>query len=183
MSASAESFKAAFRRHPAGVAIVVGEGEDGPVGITASSVASVSAHPPILSFSLSRSGSSAQAIAGSPRVAVMLLTADHRPLAESFARSGGDRFTPDQPWLTSPDALPVVDGAAAVLHGRVSRVVPAGDSWLVLVAVDDVVLAQRDTEHDTDGTSGGDALQPLVYADRRWWTPAELRRPDPATGP
>ncbi|TIC79982.1 flavin reductase family protein [Nocardioides sp. GY 10127] len=161
MTATADAFKAAFRRHPAGVAIVVGEGEAGPVGITASSVASVSAAPPMLSFSLARGGASAGVIAGSERIAVMLLTTGHKGLAESFARSGGDRFTPDQPWRHSPDALPVVEGAAAVLHGSVTRVVPAGDSWLVLVTVDDVVL--------------GEAGDPLVYHDRRWWTPAELR--------
>ena len=47
-----ELLKAAFRRHATGVALVTASGPDGPVGLTASSVASVSTRPPALSFSV-----------------------------------------------------------------------------------------------------------------------------------
>ena len=42
-----EAFKDAFRAHPAGVAIITAKGSSGPVGLTASSVSSVSAEPPM----------------------------------------------------------------------------------------------------------------------------------------
>ena len=48
-----ESFKTAFRNHPAGVAVITANSPDGPVALTATSVVSVSAEPPVLIFSLS----------------------------------------------------------------------------------------------------------------------------------
>ncbi len=43
---SADDFKSAFRNHPAGVSVVTADPGDGPVGLTATSVISVSANPP-----------------------------------------------------------------------------------------------------------------------------------------
>lgn len=42
---SAEEFKLAFRNHAAGVSVITAEGAAGPVGLTATSVFSVSATP------------------------------------------------------------------------------------------------------------------------------------------
>ena len=50
---SADAFKAFFRGHPAGVAVITAIGDDGPVALTASSVSSVSVDPPLLIFSIS----------------------------------------------------------------------------------------------------------------------------------
>ena len=47
-----EGFKSAFGQHPAGIAIITVAGPEGPVGLTASSVSSISADPPILGLSL-----------------------------------------------------------------------------------------------------------------------------------
>ena len=48
----AELMKGAFRRYPTGVAVISAAGPDGPVGLTASSVASVSVAPSAVSFSV-----------------------------------------------------------------------------------------------------------------------------------
>ncbi|MDF2667490.1 MAG: flavin reductase-like protein [Microbacterium sp.] len=52
-SVSADDFKRAFRGHPGGIAVITAYGENGPVALTASSVSSVSADPPLLIFSVS----------------------------------------------------------------------------------------------------------------------------------
>lgn len=67
---SAEDFKAAFRNHPAGVAVITADPGDGPVALTATSVFSVSATPPLLVFSVSELSSAAPAIARSTSVVV-----------------------------------------------------------------------------------------------------------------
>ncbi|MFA5607204.1 MAG: flavin reductase, partial [Leucobacter sp.] len=41
----ADALKQAFREHPTGVALITAQSEDGPVGLTASSVASVGIDP------------------------------------------------------------------------------------------------------------------------------------------
>ena len=52
-SLSPDDFKAAFRHHPAGVAVITADAGRGPVMLTATSVSSVSAEPALLMFSLS----------------------------------------------------------------------------------------------------------------------------------
>jgi flavin reductase (DIM6/NTAB) family NADH-FMN oxidoreductase RutF len=44
-SLSPDEFKALFRGHPGGVAVITADAGDGPVALTATSVASVSADP------------------------------------------------------------------------------------------------------------------------------------------
>src|SRR5690625_3277206 len=59
---TADSFKDIFSTHPAGVALVTATDESGPVGLTVSSVASVSPDPAALSFSLTSARGSAAGI-------------------------------------------------------------------------------------------------------------------------
>ena len=61
-SLSPDEFKAAFRGHPAGVAVITADA-GGPVALTATSVSSVSADPPLLIFSISAQSSAAAAFA------------------------------------------------------------------------------------------------------------------------
>ena len=49
---SADDFKAVFRGHPGGVALITADAGDGPVALTATSVASVNVDPPLLMFSV-----------------------------------------------------------------------------------------------------------------------------------
>ncbi|GAA1583623.1 flavin reductase family protein [Actinoplanes couchii] len=135
-TAIGDQFKTAFRRYPTGVAIIAAAG---PVGLTASSVASVAADPPALSFSV-MDGRSARAILGAPSFTVNLLSAAHLDLARDFARSGGPRFTPDQGWDTLPTGEPVLPGALASLRAAPLHLVPVGDSTVVVAGVIEVLL-------------------------------------------
>ena len=53
-----DELKALFRGHPAGVAVITADDGTGPVGMTASSVFSVSVAPPLVVFSASALSSS-----------------------------------------------------------------------------------------------------------------------------
>jgi flavin reductase (DIM6/NTAB) family NADH-FMN oxidoreductase RutF len=141
MTRVVDDFKAAFRRHAAGVALVVCQGPDGPRGITASSVASVSAAPPMLSFSVLRSSKTAAALVPGAGIHVVLLGEQHRHLATDFATTGAPRFTAEQGWKTS-GTLPELPSAPATLRCRLAQLVPAGESWLALGEVTDVDLGR-----------------------------------------
>ena len=80
-----EGLKAAFRTHPAGVAIITASTPDGPVGLTASSVASVAVDPAAIVFSVTRATGSAGAILGADTFVVHLIDDEHSDLAQSFA--------------------------------------------------------------------------------------------------
>lgn len=159
--ALADRFKAGFRRYPTGVAIVASSTEDGPVGATVSSVSSVSADPPLLSFSVKRSGRSGQALVGSGHLAVHVLTEDQAHVAAAFADRTAPRFTPEQGWTLPHGEPPALDDVAASFYGHIARVVPAGEAWLVLLAVDSVDLGDP-----ADPIAPG----PLLHHDRRYWS-------------
>ncbi|MCW6003262.1 flavin reductase family protein [Micromonospora sp. CPCC 205371] len=132
-----EQLKQAFRRYPTGVAVISAVGPDGPAGLTASSVASVSVAPPALSFSVSRSRS-ARVILDAPSFVVNILGSRHVRLARDFSRPGGPRFTPEQAWSTLPSGEPILSGAVAALRGTPLHRVPVGDSTLIVASVVEV---------------------------------------------
>lgn len=125
-------FRAVFRRHAAGVAVVTASGPSGPVGFTATSLTSVAVEPPILSFGISAGSSCWPVVAEAPYVGVHILGEHQEELAALFARSGADRFGPGTAWSPGPHGVPVLDGVAAWLVGRVAGRVPAGDHRIVV---------------------------------------------------
>lgn len=139
----AERFKGAFRRYPTGVAVITAAGPGGPVGLTASSVASVSVAPPALSFSVLGTRS-ARALLDAPSFVVHLLGPRHVDLARAFSRTGGPRFTPEQRWSTLPSGEPILPGALAAIRGAPLHLVPVGDATLVVAAVLEVFAGPED---------------------------------------
>ncbi|WP_067707753.1 flavin reductase family protein [Actinoplanes awajinensis] len=155
-----ERLKGAFRRYPTGVAVISAVGPDGPVGLTASSVASVSVSPPALSFSVMGTRS-ARILLDAPSFVVHLLGTRHVALAREFAHSAGDRFTPEQGWSTLPSGEPVLFDAVAALRAAPLHLVPVGDSTLVVASVLEVF-------------HGPDDDRPLIHHARTFVTAARL---------
>ncbi|MFK4790769.1 flavin reductase family protein [Microbacterium sp. ZW T5_56] len=151
----ATEFKAAFREHPAGIALITADSSAGPVGLTASSVASVAVDPAALVFSVTRTTGSAGLILSAGSFLVHLLDARHAGIAAEFAVSGGERFTPEQGWATLPTGEPHLTTARVALRCRSLQQVPVGSSMLVVSEVIDIHVA-----------SAADATMPLVYHDR-----------------
>ncbi|MGW8064346.1 flavin reductase family protein [Streptomyces ziwulingensis] len=152
--AGAELLRSAFRRHAAGVAVITARDGAGPVGFTATSLTSVSAEPPLLSFGIGTGSSSWPAVSAAEYVGVHLLGEHQEDLAATFARSGADRFAAPTVWREGPEGVPVLDGVLAWLVCRVVGRVPAGDHRVVLA---EVVL----------GDPAGDG-SPLLYHQGRY---------------
>ncbi|MBT2484665.1 MULTISPECIES: flavin reductase family protein [unclassified Microbacterium] len=149
-----EGLKAAFRTHPAGVAIITASTADGPVGLTASSVASVAVDPAAIVFSVTRATGSAGAILGADTFVVHLIDDEHSDLAQSFAVSGSERFTPEQGRSALETGEPHLASARAALRCRILQTVVVGSSTVVVAEVLEVLA----------GPQG----RPLVYLDRRF---------------
>ncbi|MDW4905746.1 flavin reductase family protein [Streptomyces sp. ADMS] len=133
--ASPDLLRSVFRQHAAGVAVITARGSAGPVGFTATSLASVSAEPPLVSFGISTGASSWPAISAAAHVGVHILGEHQRELAATFARSGADRFGAPTAWREGPEGVPVLDGVLAWLVCRPIARVPAGDHRVVLAEV------------------------------------------------
>jgi flavin reductase (DIM6/NTAB) family NADH-FMN oxidoreductase RutF len=154
---SPEQFKLAFRNHAAGVAVITADAGDGPVGLTATSVFSVSAEPPLLVFSLSDQSSSAPTISRADTVVVHLLGAGQLDLAKLCATSGIDRFADDTIWSRLESGEPYFPGADAWIRGRVINRMEAGRSTVIAVHALEASVAEDPSQAD-----------PLVYHNRTW---------------
>jgi len=129
--ASPDLLRSVFRQHAAGVAVITARGEH-PVGFTATSLDSVAAEPPLISFGVGTASSSWPVLAEARHVGVHILGEHQRELAATFARSGADRFAPPTGWRAGPKGVPVLDGVLAWLVCRVIARVPAGDHRIVV---------------------------------------------------
>lgn len=155
-----EAFKQVFRAHPAGVSIITGDDGRGPVGMTATSVISVSADPPVAVFSLSASSSATPHLQASDTLMVHLLDGRNLRLAKTFSTSGIDRFAPPTRWTRQETGEPLLMDARAWLRGRVvDRMEIAGSIVVALEVLDAFV------DHDDDPET---PPVPLVYQDRAW---------------
>ena len=148
-----DDFKAVFRRHPAGVAVVTFSRDGALYGFTATSVISVSADPPVLTFSIDSTSSSWPALAEADTVVVNFLAAAQVDVSARFATRGIDRFA-EGGWSLLATGEPVLDGNQAWVRGRVVQRTAIGRSFLVSV------LALE--AHQAGATA------PLVYHDRTY---------------
>lgn len=144
-----------FRRHAAGVAVVTAGSAAGPVGFTATSLASVSAQPPLISFNIGRGSSSWPALQVASHVGVHVLGAHDAELATRFATSGADRFAAPTRWRPGPFGVPVLDGVVGWAVAEIEQRVDAGDHVIVVAAV---VTAHL----------GPGSAHPLVHHDGRY---------------
>ncbi|MFE1407743.1 flavin reductase family protein [Streptomyces sp. NPDC058770] len=129
--ASPGLLRSVFRRHAAGVAVITAAAGR-PVGFTATSLNSVAAEPPLVSFGLGTSSSSWPVVSEAEHIGVHILGEHQEELAATFARSGADRFGPSTGWRNGPQGVPVLDGVLAWLVCRVVARIPAGDHRIVI---------------------------------------------------
>ena len=156
----------AFRGHPAGVVVITVDAGARPAGFTATSIASVSAEPPMVSFSVASTSSSWPHIRDAGTAVINLLRADQEELARTFATSGIDRFAAPTSWTRLPTGEPLLDGVAGWLRVRLAELITAGLARLLLGTVEE------------GGVESGDS--PLVYHDGRF---LHLPLRNPATAP
>lgn len=102
------------------------------MGFTATSLTSVSAEPPVISFGIGLGASSWPVVSEAEHVGVHILGEHQQDLAATFAKSGADRFGEPTRWREGPEGVPVLDGVLAWLVCRVIARVPAGDHRIVL---------------------------------------------------
>ncbi len=156
-----EEFKSAFRNHPGGVAVVTADAGEGPVGMTATSVISVSVAPPLLVFSVSELSSSTPTILAADTVVVHLLGADQIDIAKLCATSGIDRFADTSIWTRMVTGEPYFPAAHAWIRGKIVNRMSAGGSTVIAVeALDALSPDQGDPAQATKAA--------LVYHNRTW---------------
>ena len=175
--ATDSAFRDAMRQFATGVCVVTfGSGAE-RTGLTATSVASLSADPPSLLVCVNRTSSSYRAIQSCDEFVVNVLAADQREIADRFAgasgHKGAERFCEGR-WFEPPDGGSYLAGSVAVfgcelderierhthaiLIGRVRRVL-VGEGFGALVrwrgAYDQVGWSKEEIERAIGVSPGG----------------------------
>jgi 3-hydroxy-9,10-secoandrosta-1,3,5(10)-triene-9,17-dione monooxygenase reductase component len=95
-----------------GIVVITAAGPDGPLGFTCQSFASLSLHPPLVSFAPSRRMNTWPRIRTVGRFCVNVLATGHQSVSDGFARSGVDKFAGVR-WQPAPSGSPILDGVSA----------------------------------------------------------------------
>jgi flavin reductase (DIM6/NTAB) family NADH-FMN oxidoreductase RutF len=122
----AAAFREAMRHLAGGVAIVTAGRDEGRVGMTATSVTSLSAEPPTLLVCINRSASLRPALDRAGHFAVNLLGDRHQGLADRFAGrhgvAGHERFARGR-WSTLATGAPVLADALAAFDCGIEEII------------------------------------------------------------
>lgn len=156
-----DTFKAAFRMHPAGVSVLTTDVGGRPASMTISSLASVSTEPPLVIFSLSRMSGVTAAFLESDNVVIHLPGAAQLWLAQLSANPGVDRFEDTTRWTRLPTGEPVFLDTYAWLRGRIVSRLEAGNSVICVAHIVQASVPDADTLVNDDAA-------PLVYHARAW---------------
>lgn len=152
-----ELFREVFRNHPAGVVLVTADAGSGPVAMTATSVCSVNADPPLMIFSASHMSSSTPTLRTASTVVVHMLDSSSVHLAKLGSTSGIDRFADTSMWRRLPTGEPQFLDASSWLRGRVVDRMEAPGATVFLVEALEIETSEK----------AGDASA-LIYHNRSW---------------
>jgi DNA-binding GntR family transcriptional regulator/flavin reductase (DIM6/NTAB) family NADH-FMN oxidoreductase RutF len=154
----ADRFRAAFRRHSTTVTVLTYYDREGrPSGMTATSVASLSAAPPSLIACLNRSAKSRDDIIVAGKFGVNVLASSQEAIATHCSRPGGEKILRPE-WLVedADAATPLLRDAVAHLDCRVARV---HDEYTHSIIVADVLRVWLGSEE-----------MPLIYGQGAYQT-------------
>ena len=136
-----------------GVTVVTTRNAAGePVGLTVNSFNAVSLSPPLVLWSLSLRAASFDAFQQAGHFAVNVLAADQTALSETFAKTGGDKFT-GVAWHKGTADMPLLEGTSASFTCRNANQHPGGDH---LIFIGEVLAFQQH------------GRVPLAYANGRY---------------
>ena len=145
---AADDFRRVLGHLPSGVSIVTTIDAAGqPNGLTASAVASVSLHPPLVLVCVSQAAQCYPAFSAAGKFAVNVLALTHEALARRFATSaaGSEKFQ-GVAYRRGRLGLPLLEGALAELECTVVHAYPGGDHTIFVgqVEVGDAAVVAQD---------------------------------------
>lgn len=129
-------FRAAMRRLAASVSIVVAKGEDGPVGMAATSITSLTVDPPAVLVCVNRATSLHALLIPTAPLSVNLLSRRQQDVSAAFG--GGlprhERFKVGN-WVDSGNGLPMLADAQANLQCVIDAMLAYGTHSIVIARV------------------------------------------------
>ncbi|MHB8692524.1 MAG: flavin reductase family protein [Solirubrobacteraceae bacterium] len=147
MPIPADRFRSVLGHLPTGVTVVTAMAADGPAGMAANSVTSVSLDPPLILLCPAKSSGTWPSIKAAGGFCVNVLGSEHEELCRRFACKGADRFTGVP--VHARHGAPALDEAVAWIDCEIDAEHDAGDHTIVVARVLAVAAAE--------------GVQPLVF--------------------
>jgi flavin reductase (DIM6/NTAB) family NADH-FMN oxidoreductase RutF len=144
----AAAYRSAISHFATGVTVVTTRGQDGPAGMTANAICSVSLDPLLMLVCLEQTARTLTAVRETGRLAVNILSQHQQPLASVFASKAPEPEKFEGVGYDEVDGVPVLHDVVAWLTGDLQELLPGGDHLIGVTAVRNV------------GSPGG---EPLVY--------------------
>lgn len=139
------ALRKAFAHVPSGVVAICAHVGDTRVGMAVSTFVPVSLDPPLVAFCVQDSSTTWPVLAALPRLGISVLSDMHDGAARTLAAKTGDRFAGLDTEARPGGAL-FITGCAVRLDVSVDREIPAGDHAIVVLAVNEVHIAEDDVE-------------------------------------
>jgi flavin reductase (DIM6/NTAB) family NADH-FMN oxidoreductase RutF len=131
-----ERFRAVMGHFATGVTVVTAGTREGPVGMTANAVCSLSLEPLLLLVAFDNESRTLPVVQETGRFGVNILAADQDDLARLFASKTDERRKFAGVPHAMHDGIPVIDGALAWIGCRLERLIEAGDHTIGIGAVE-----------------------------------------------
>jgi flavin reductase (DIM6/NTAB) family NADH-FMN oxidoreductase RutF len=139
---------------PTGVTVIAAHGPDGPIGMAANSVTSLSLDPPLVLFCPAKSSTTWPKLRAAGAVCINVMAGHHEELTRRFAAKEADRFA-GVPYADR-ETGPALHDAVAWVECRLRDEHDAGDHTIVVA---DVVAIEA---------AGAVDLEPLVFFKGRY---------------
>lgn len=131
-----ERFRSVMGHFATGVTVVTAATPDGPVGMTANAVCSLSLEPLLLLVAFDNDARTLPAVQATGRFGVNILAAGQEGLARLFASKTDERAKFTGVPHSVHDGIPVIEGALAWIGCRLERLIEAGDHTIGIGAVE-----------------------------------------------
>jgi flavin reductase (DIM6/NTAB) family NADH-FMN oxidoreductase RutF len=131
-----ERFRSVMGHFATGVTVVTAGTAEGPVGMTANAVCSLSLEPLLLLVAFDNESRTLPIVRETGRFGVNILAAGQEDLARLFASKTDERRKFAGVPHAHHDGIPVIDGALAWIGCRLERLIVAGDHTIGVGAVE-----------------------------------------------
>ena len=135
------AFKNAMSHFASGVTIVTTEHEGKSFGMTVASFASLSLHPPLVLVCIEKSVKTHDAIAGSGKFGVSILSSTQQEVSSRFASRAEDKFS-GVAVRRGKLGLPLIAGALTTVECSVENSLPGGDHTIFIGKVVDAQTSE-----------------------------------------
>ena len=136
------NFRAAMRRLASAVGVLTVRGPDGPIGMAATSITSLTMDPPALLVCVNHNAALHACMEKDALFCVNLLSRHQSAISAAFGGGAAheDRFRQGN-WHSDANGLPRLEDAQAIMICRIEKIVPYGTHSIVIGAVNEAEVS------------------------------------------